>query len=140
MPKSTKGLCQIIALDWYSHIHQSKDAQKACSFACDGITRKIKTLEHTTRKSRPRSLRAEPLAVLPCEGCTSIVQVALELFPEIASEYSEPDSNPLLEACLKVPMFADRCHLLTQEKVTKVYNYVADNLTPLELCSSYAMC
>ena len=62
------------------------------------------------------------------------------MFPEIVAGMPEDQANPLYDACMKVPMFEDRCHLLTQEKVSRVYSYISQNISPYEFCSMFKQC
>ena len=137
MDNSTRGLCKIIALDWVNHIRTAKTDKEACSFACKNSQHSFH--EHKAKKSiKPRASRQmEPLGLLPCDACVTIVDISMTLAPEFIGNF---DVNIFRKACTQIEMFADRCHLFTDEVFANVIQYVLQNLSPYELCVQYGMC
>ncbi|EAX95349.1 hypothetical protein TVAG_078050 [Trichomonas vaginalis G3] len=62
------------------------------------------------------------------------------MFKEDSSKFAQPDVNLFLKICKLVPMFQDMCHLITEEKVARVYDYIASNEDPREVCITYGVC
>ena len=140
MDNSTRGLCKILALDWVDHIRSAKTDKEACDFACRRpFPKHGKNFTHKgQQRKHPRPARQiEPLGLLPCDACVTIVDISMSLAPEFLGNF---DVNIFRKACQQIEMFQDRCHLFTDEVFANVIQYILQNLSPYELCVQYGMC
>ena len=132
LPNSTRGLCEIISSDWLEYIRDAKTDEEACVFACKNVKGKAEIA------GKPRTAKhMEPLGLLPCDACVTIVDISMTLAPDYLGNF---DVNHFRTACTQIEMFADRCHLFTDEVFANVVQYVLANLSPYELCVQYGMC
>lgn len=166
LPNATRGFCTILVQDFFEKIATSDKKKEACTFVCQAknITKPahpIKPFKHGKNitkeqvmkkfgklipksqfgKKGPRPSitgdRPKALGLLPCDACSTIVDVSMELAPEFIGTF---DINFFQEACKQIPMFADRCDLLTDEVFAKTATYILSNLSSYELCVQYGCC
>lgn len=129
-PLTSKRLCQVIASDWFHDILSAKNMESGCRFACNSSLK-----EH--HHARPRVLRPIPQSDIPCGTCLMVAQYGMHLYLE---EAMAETINPFYEACIRVEMFQDRCHLFTDEKYHKIAEHVVNGMHEDDLCNAYGLC
>ena len=135
LPDETRGLCMILSSDWAQYIREAETDEKACDFACENVFR-TKSKPRSEVKARKAKMM-EPLSLLPCDACVTIVDISMSLAPDYLGNF---DINIFQSACRQITMFEDRCHLFTDQVFADVIQYVLSNLAPYELCVQYGMC